>query len=175
VNAAAALLGEEDTAAVGAVVERGQSAEVPVAVPALGLDALLLLLRDGYLILLAAGAADMAVPVLQNREMTDRKRHRQPGATRTTTASAFDYCTRFGRETRRKKNKRATTEYTEHTEQRQKRKEKEKQKKAEPAANGLICCDVLYSPLFTLFCSSFSFFRDPLARVPRRVFRGGSL
>src|SRR5262249_49196107 len=107
-------------AAVGAVVElvaprperadtleRSQSAEVPVAVPALRLDALPLLLGDGDLIFLAAGAADVAIPVLQNREMTDRKRHRQPGATRTGMASAWDYCTRLGRSASPPKKKRS--------------------------------------------------------------------
>ncbi len=92
VDAATALLAQEDAAAVGPVVEppfprprravtdeRGEAAEVLVAVPALGVDALLLLVGDGDEVLLAAGTADVAIPVLQDGEMTDGERHGPTG------------------------------------------------------------------------------------------------
>src|SRR5262249_20569741 len=94
-DAAASLLGEEDTATVRAVVELraaspdrscalkgSQPPEVLVAVPALAVNALPFLRGDGDLVFLAAGAADVTVPVLQDREMTDRERHQQLRVTR---------------------------------------------------------------------------------------------
>jgi hypothetical protein len=92
VDAAAALVAQEDAAAVGAVVEpplprprrpvareRSQAAEVLVAVPALGVDALLLLVGDGDDVFVAASAADVAVPVLQDGQMADGERHGPTG------------------------------------------------------------------------------------------------
>src|SRR5262249_53885789 len=92
VDPAAALFAQENAAAIGAMVElvapgpgrphpleRRQPAQVPVPVPALRLDAAALLIGDGDLVFLAAGAADVAVPVLQDWEMADGERHQQPG------------------------------------------------------------------------------------------------
>jgi hypothetical protein len=85
VDPATTLLAEEDAAAVLAVVEPIPpgpggampregfvAAEVLVAVPALFLDAAALLVRERNLVLLAAGAADVTVPVLQHRQVADR-------------------------------------------------------------------------------------------------------
>ena len=87
-----ASLAEEDAAAVLAAVQDGaarperpdaaegrQAAEVAVGVPALRLDAPPLLVGETDLIFLAAGAADVAVPVLQNGEMADGESHGRPG------------------------------------------------------------------------------------------------
>ncbi len=87
-DAAAALLAQEDATAVGPVIElvapppkraywfeRFVTAEVFVAIPALFLDAFFLVVRNRDQILLAAGAADVAVPILQDRQVVDRKRH----------------------------------------------------------------------------------------------------
>src|SRR5215469_18801070 len=58
--------------------ERLMAAQVGVAVPALRLDALLLLLGDGDAVFFAAGAANVTVPVLQDRQMMDGDCHDKP-------------------------------------------------------------------------------------------------
>src|SRR5205823_4297580 len=87
-DAALAALAQEDAAAVGAVVEvdlagpgpaavaeRRQPAEVGLRVPALLLDTLPFLVGDRDEVLLAAGAGDVTVPRLNDRQGSDRMRH----------------------------------------------------------------------------------------------------
>ena len=92
VYAATPLVAEKNAAAIGTVIEpplarprrtladeRDVTAEVGVAVPALGLNALAFLVGDGDDVFLTTGAADVAIPVLQDRQMADRERHGQTG------------------------------------------------------------------------------------------------
>jgi len=92
VDAATPFVAEKNAAAVGTVVEpplarprrtladeRNMTAEVGVAVPALGLNAFAFLVGDGDDVFLTTGTANMAIPVLQDRQMTDGKRHDQTG------------------------------------------------------------------------------------------------
>src|SRR5665213_2314628 len=76
VDAATALVAEEYAAAVGPVIEppfarprrpladeRNMPAEVGVAIPALGFDALAFFVGDGDNVFLTTGSADVAIPV----------------------------------------------------------------------------------------------------------------
>src|SRR4051794_20534925 len=80
VNPAAALVAEKDAAVVAAMIEpirppppramgceEGNVLEIGFLVPSLRLDALPFLVREGDDVFLAAVAADVAVPVLQDR------------------------------------------------------------------------------------------------------------
>jgi hypothetical protein len=87
-NAATAVLAQKDTTVVFAMIqpmdlpfprfvrdERLIPAEIGVAVPALGFDALHLFFRDIHSIFVAASAADMTVPVLEDWQMMNGERH----------------------------------------------------------------------------------------------------
>jgi hypothetical protein len=88
VDPATSLLGQEDAAAVAAVrqmitprppgaglLEDRQVADFGVLVPALGLDSVPLVFGERYQIFFAAGAADVTVPVLHDRQMAYGQGH----------------------------------------------------------------------------------------------------
>jgi hypothetical protein len=88
VDPATSLLGQEDATAVAAVrqmiaprppgtglLEDRQVADFGVLVPALGLDAAVLLFGERHQVFFAAGAADVTVPILHDRQMTYGQRH----------------------------------------------------------------------------------------------------
>src|SRR5205823_6530618 len=88
VNPATALLIEEDTSAVLAVTEPMAPLPPPplpdkqrptlkrgIILPSLLLEAAPLVLGDGHLVVPATVAATVTVPVLPDRQATDRKRH----------------------------------------------------------------------------------------------------
>jgi hypothetical protein len=92
VNTATSLLSQENAAAVAAVrqmiaprppgtalAEDGQVADLGILVPALGLDLATLLIGDRDQVLFAASTADVTIPVLDDRQMTHRQRHGNPG------------------------------------------------------------------------------------------------
>src|SRR5262245_21381191 len=113
-------------------------------------------------------------PPLESR----RVRTQPCTVTRLPTASAFRACdTLIFSMTA--STKRVTTEYTEYTEKRRK-KNIESEEGREESSIWPVCATPergasrSFFP-FIVLLSLLSFFRDPLARVPRRVFRGGSL
>src|SRR5260370_35506900 len=88
VNPATALFAQEDATAILAVIELivprppgaaleedRQAADLGILFPALGFDSPALLVRNRDDIFLAAIAANMAVPVLPDLQVTDGKRH----------------------------------------------------------------------------------------------------
>src|SRR5262249_32754240 len=87
-NPAAPLLAQKDATAILTIVdlvlprppgtalqEDRHAADLRILVPPLGLDAAALFLGNADDILLAAVAADMTVPILHDRQVTNGKRH----------------------------------------------------------------------------------------------------
>src|SRR5438067_1825222 len=65
----------EDVPEPVAAHKGSESAQVLVAIPALCLDAATLFFGERHLIFLAAGTADVTVPVLQDRQVVDWQSH----------------------------------------------------------------------------------------------------
>src|SRR5438105_210798 len=87
-NATAPFFGQENATAIAAVcqvitprppraalAEDGQVTDLRIVFPALGFDAASLVFAQRDQVLFAAGATDMAVPVLHNGEMTHGQGH----------------------------------------------------------------------------------------------------